>query len=281
MSNFRTNRWYNKPPPGTPINWQHPLASGLIGCWIFNEGGGLTAYDATGRYGNGTLSGTTGVPSWVSDGGGGITPPPGHALSFVAANTQYVQIANNASYGTLSTDWAFEIVFKLNSNRNFNGLFSKTNSNLGAPFDSFVDSTGAVKINGASQFSATLSANTWYQLLVVNSVRLNVLFKALNGGFLEKNTGTLLGTTDNSNAIRIGNRNDNATPIDGQISHARLWNPFPYLQGGAGLLDSNAQDLYLHPFDMFVAPNRYTFKAGVAAGTGGTGGIINNPIVIG
>jgi len=37
-----------KPPVGTQIDWGHPLANGLIGCWLLNEGGGQTATDLVG-----------------------------------------------------------------------------------------------------------------------------------------------------------------------------------------------------------------------------------------
>lgn len=38
MSRYRRP---TKPAPGsTQINWSHPLAQGLVGCWLFNEGAG-------------------------------------------------------------------------------------------------------------------------------------------------------------------------------------------------------------------------------------------------
>src|SRR5574343_1224684 len=36
-----------KPPFGTPLNRSHPLAQGLVGAWLFNEGGGNKVTDAT------------------------------------------------------------------------------------------------------------------------------------------------------------------------------------------------------------------------------------------
>ena len=33
-------RWNTKPPMGVQIQWGHPLANGLIACFLFNEGGG-------------------------------------------------------------------------------------------------------------------------------------------------------------------------------------------------------------------------------------------------
>lgn len=33
----------SKPPAGSSIDWSHPLAKGMVGCWLFNEGGGRSA----------------------------------------------------------------------------------------------------------------------------------------------------------------------------------------------------------------------------------------------
>jgi len=46
-----------KPPLGSFINWSHPLANGLVGCWIFNEGTGDTVNDLTLNRNNGTIYG--------------------------------------------------------------------------------------------------------------------------------------------------------------------------------------------------------------------------------
>ena len=36
------SRWYQKPYLGVPIDFEHPYARDIIGCWLFNEGGGGT-----------------------------------------------------------------------------------------------------------------------------------------------------------------------------------------------------------------------------------------------
>ncbi len=46
---------YQKPMLGTPINWAHPLAKGLIGCWIMNERGSNKIYDLSGRGNDGSF----------------------------------------------------------------------------------------------------------------------------------------------------------------------------------------------------------------------------------
>ena len=46
----------DKPPVGSQINWGHPLARGLVGCWLLNEGAGRKAYDLSEYRNHGTLT---------------------------------------------------------------------------------------------------------------------------------------------------------------------------------------------------------------------------------
>jgi hypothetical protein len=41
--------WPQKPPLGVPVNWGDPLARGLVGCWLMNEGGGNIVNDLSGN----------------------------------------------------------------------------------------------------------------------------------------------------------------------------------------------------------------------------------------
>jgi hypothetical protein len=44
-----------KPPVGAVLNRSHPLAKGLVGCWLMNERGGATAFDVSGNRRNVTI----------------------------------------------------------------------------------------------------------------------------------------------------------------------------------------------------------------------------------
>lgn len=65
-----------KPLPGAQLDRSHPLAQGLLGCWLMNEGSGLSVYDYSGNDNHGVL---TNGPTWVAG-------PDGGALSFDGVN---------------------------------------------------------------------------------------------------------------------------------------------------------------------------------------------------
>src|SRR2546421_50667 len=81
--------WLMKPPVGTQINFGHPLAKGLVGCWLFNEFGGKLVSNGLFRN-HGTLSGAT-LPSWS-------TGPTGPALTFDGSSS-YVDVGSDSVLG--------------------------------------------------------------------------------------------------------------------------------------------------------------------------------------
>ena len=66
------NDWKQKPPLGSILNYSSPLAQGLVGLWLFNEGAGGKAYDMSGYNNTGTLTGmanpSTATSGWNSQG---------------------------------------------------------------------------------------------------------------------------------------------------------------------------------------------------------------------
>lgn len=53
-----------KPPVGATLKTAHPLANGLVGAWLFNEGTGTTLNDYSGNGNHGTLTGSSHLPTW-------------------------------------------------------------------------------------------------------------------------------------------------------------------------------------------------------------------------
>ena len=57
--------FHQKPFLGQQINWAHPLARGLVGCWIMNEGSGDKLFDLSGNANHGIF---VNDPAWAFDG---------------------------------------------------------------------------------------------------------------------------------------------------------------------------------------------------------------------
>jgi len=53
-----------KPVRGIRLNKSHPLARGLVGYWLLNEGSGNKVFDLSGNGKTGTINGTI---TWVAD----------------------------------------------------------------------------------------------------------------------------------------------------------------------------------------------------------------------
>ena len=58
-------KWTFKPPLGAKVNFSHPLAKGLVGLWLMNEGGGNKVYDLSGNENHGTLTNMDPATDWV------------------------------------------------------------------------------------------------------------------------------------------------------------------------------------------------------------------------
>lgn len=80
-----------KPYFGAQLNRGHPLAAGLVGCWLFNEMAGNRAWDASGCENHGTLINMFDPPIATSGWGPG---PHGGALAFDGSN-DYLQIPDS------------------------------------------------------------------------------------------------------------------------------------------------------------------------------------------
>lgn len=84
-----------KPPFGARLKLDHPLARGLVGAWLFNEGAGDKAYDYSGQGKHGTLTGMSNPPTATSGWNAG---PHGGALAFQSVSGGMV-VCPNLLYG--------------------------------------------------------------------------------------------------------------------------------------------------------------------------------------
>jgi hypothetical protein len=99
-------RWLGKPPLGYGLDRSHPLARGLVGCWLFNEGGGNLLGDLAGGRG-GALAGG----AWNAG-------PAGPEVAFNGSST----VATVASYAAIESLSRLTIVAEVRANNRLGGF---------------------------------------------------------------------------------------------------------------------------------------------------------------
>ena len=82
-----------KPVLGNQLELGHPLATGLVGLWLMNEGSGNKVFDLSGNGNTGTFGAGAASPSWTSG-------DNGHALNFDGGDN--VAVGNRPSLANLN-----------------------------------------------------------------------------------------------------------------------------------------------------------------------------------
>ena len=83
-----------KPPLGAQLRRDHPLAAGLVGAWLCNEGSGGTVQDYSGNGNTGTLTNMDPSTDWVPG-------PDGYCLDFDGSN-DYINVPSHPALDNLS-----------------------------------------------------------------------------------------------------------------------------------------------------------------------------------
>jgi len=238
---------YWKPELGRQINWAHPLAKGLVACWIMNEGGGDKIFDLSGNGNVGTLTNMTPATDWV---GGKY----GHALDF-DGDDDYVNcgdIAFTTKISIVATLWC-------NTLRDWNVIIDKSstavvNNDLSirlslddsAPqklrFKLWADGNVAI---GDVFSNSEFPTQQWVHVVATyksgSAMRLY-----LNGvKQTDEDTGASGTIDDSAFPVIIGEHVASANPVvwDGPISDVRLYN--------RTLSADEVMSLYREPYAMF------------------------------
>lgn len=226
--------WPQKPPLGVPVNWGDPLARGLVGCWLMNEGGGNIVNDLSGNRIRGTI-----VNAIWSKG------QFGPALSFdgTGDNIATTIISQTDSLAAMTVGvWCYPL-----STTNYRFAISKdTAFGIGVrDYDGYrwsLISTGG-STGTAGKSVGTVEYNTWQFLCVRFNGSVAELIK--NGVILDSvpATGTTKIETDYMGIGVFRQANTDYYNWNGLISHVQLWN--------RALSASEVQQLYMTPFRMF------------------------------
>lgn len=206
------------------------FTQGLVGYWSFdgndiNWSTGQVA-DLSGNSNTGNLIGIATSTTFVS---GPVLGVVGQALLFSGAS-QYINVPSSASLAALTGDMSIAAWVNVKNFTNYNGIASKTASNLPAPFDFYLSQTTGVPsfLRGNGTFNCGVAAanapalNTW-QFIVVTMSGTSVTFY-LNGA--QNGSPQTCSTTiaDAGKALKIGSRDDLVTMMRGAMDEVRIYN---------------------------------------------------------
>ncbi len=93
----------HKPLRGTVLDPTHPLARGLVGAWVMNEGSGDRLFDCSGHQSDGALNNMDPLTDWV----GGLR---GLALRFVGSTSQHVVAPATGAFRFPLDDFTLEAI---------------------------------------------------------------------------------------------------------------------------------------------------------------------------
>ena len=245
-----------KPPPGTLIDWGHPLSYGLIGCWLLNEVGSGRIIDSTGRHPPGSL---VNAPTWDR----GMFGP---AMQFSNASNTYINIGNSIplrGLGQFSIScWAYPT--STTANRAFISEWEGCTSANGSTFTWGMNQNGANAVQfyvdnqatgcgsgGSGQWNSVTVQNVWQHLVVTFDGTLGVGSKSQlyrNGVQQVKANDSINVTTTGTfttNPLTIGTLDGISPkwPFDGKLDNYQMWNRV--------ISQAEARKLYTAPFDFF------------------------------
>lgn len=214
------NKGLIKPKPGIQLNRAHPLARGLVGYWLFNEGSGGKIYSVIsgipGTLTNFALSGST--SNWVGS-------PMGGCLDFDGSNDY---IDTTATLTTTPTS-SLTLVCWYRSTDTDGILIGKAAATNQYHIDLHCDLVAATKtlVVGQATTTITLVSNQLYCGVLVQDN--GVVYHYVNGqlkGSLTINA-TVLTSTTNTNPWLIGERQSNGAheaPANAKIDEVRIYN---------------------------------------------------------
>jgi len=170
---------WQKPYRGVLVDRSHPLARGLVGCWLFNEGVGGRLFDLSGNGNHAVLTNMDPATDWV----GG---PDGWALDLDGSN-DYIRA------GSIGFDptGEFTIVARVYGyNLDKDGSVHRTvisqqdGTGTGRGLMGVTDATHTMRCNlgGTLTLGPVLSVNKWYQCATVYGGGTVTLYRDLESG---------------------------------------------------------------------------------------------------
>ena len=245
---------WQKPVLGTMLNRSHPLAQGLVGCWVMNEVSGGIINDCSGNGNTGTFNSVT----WsVSEHGIGTfygDRTEDYYISFTSDQLVNLPVTKNLS-----------IVARFFSTSP--GLSGEPLVTWGGTDDLlFYPNDGATGDGGLRVFWRDAGASQVdYAGPDLNGIWTQTIYTATVGRQVGYQDGILVATDTESlvnagpfNSFRIGSWADSAQEYGGHVTYIYIYN--------RALTQTEVQSLYREPYQMFARPSvARRFAPGAAA----------------
>jgi hypothetical protein len=226
-----------KPLLGVPVNWSHPLARGLVGCWLMNEGGGNKVSEFSGNNNTGTLYAHT---AWAAG-------KFGSCLSFDGADDYVRATLKGTSLTKLTVSFRVNPAQTESTQR---GIFQWANQlSAGSPFILVARAVSSTNIrfhvDGSYRLNTSIPNAAWsYISITLNQNNLWTFYvnDIAVGTYQDDSTHD---SQANANFVYLGNGYNGY--FNGSIDTLMIWN--------RDLSVSEIQWLYREPFAMFDRPS--------------------------
>ena len=237
--------WTDKPPLGSQINWSHPLSRGLVGCWLFNERGGIVPTDIAKQQ----YSLAIGNPFYNILGKNCISSNNATGYFKIINSRMNFPKAGNVPLTILASVYTTD-----RNNRQCLISFGEvTNNNYNYPFGLRNSATNVINVAiegdvGTAESSLNMTYNKWNVMGVSQKSASNRDF-FLNGIF-QNNTTSLSTTGDTSGGASLlnyySNQNPSSSAWKGYAEYIYVWN--------RPLSPSEIQQLYVAPYQFITRP---------------------------
>ena len=235
---------FTKPPPGVQINRLHPLASGLVGCWLFNEGSGLKVNDLSGNNNHGTL--TNFEPFSSTSGWSGSSR--GTTLQFDGTD-DLVDCGNNESLNIVKSITIESLIFlKGFGETGFGRIIDKQHATSNSYSLLVISGNATIGfVSGASSATSLAGSMTLNKLIhsVISYNGSDVKFYI--DGILNRTVNFTTNPPSSTNKFYIGNNLATSASFNGFIYKISIWNH--------SLSEIEIKKLYINPYSMFGLSN--------------------------
>jgi len=237
-----------KPTRGLRLNKNHPLARGLIGCWLFNEGSGNKVFDLSGNGRSGIL---VGAYAWGAGKFGSGVDLDGSSAYGKVTNSSAFEFGSGDSWSVLAwvnadTFGTMRNIARLDEGGTDRDLWLFRYNDSNQLQITFGDSAGTLH---TSTSTTTITTAGWHQVVCVVNGGQDKVYLYIDGIEEANDTDTSSSWSTTPDPLGIGayiGTNGTGTPkefFSGLIGHIMLYN--------RALSASEISQLYRKPFCTF------------------------------